>query len=67
MELISADVLVWRAHFQRRAKKPIPESESSLLHLAVVAFEACGSLDSQSLLGLLDSALTACMTHYHFS
>ena len=65
MELIRADVLVWRAHFQSRAKKCFPDF--TVLHHAVVAFEACGDLDSHSLTGLLDSALTACMARYHFS
>ncbi len=65
MELVSADVLVWRAHFQSRAKERF--QEHTLLYHAVFAFEACGDLDSQSLTGLMDSALTACMAHYHFS
>ena len=50
---------------QSRAKKRLPDF--TVLHNAVVAFEACGDLDSQSLTGLMDSALTACMAHYHFS
>ena len=65
MEFITADVLVWRAHFQSRAKERFPEP--TVLHHAVVAFEACRALDSQSLTGLLDSALTACMTRSHLS
>ena len=55
MELISADVLVWREHCQRRAKKPFPES--TVLHHAVVAFKGRGAVDLQTLIGLLDSAL----------
>ena len=39
MELVSADVLVWRAHFQSRAKERFPEF--NVLRHAVVAFEAC--------------------------
>ena len=65
MELIRDDALFWRAHFQSRAKTRFPDF--TVLHHAVVAFEACGDLDSQSLTGLMDSALTACMAHYHFS
>ena len=57
MELITADVLVWRADFQRRAKE-LYYPEFTVLHHAVIAFG--GSLDLQSLTGLLDSALTAC-------
>ena len=57
MELITADVLVWRADFQRRAKERFPEF--TVLHHAAVAFEACGSLDLQSLTGLMGFVLTA--------
>ena len=39
MELVSADVLVWRAHFQSRAKERF--QEHTLLYHAVGAFEAC--------------------------
>ena len=39
MELISADVLVWRAHFQSRAKERF--QEHTLLYHAVFDFEAC--------------------------
>ena len=62
MELITADVLVWRADFQRLAKELYPEF--TVLHHAAVAFEACGSLDLQLLTGPMDSALTACTTHF---
>ena len=39
MDLVSADVLVWRAHFQSRAKERF--QDHTLLYHAVVAFEAC--------------------------
>ena len=39
MELISADVLFWRAHFQSRAKERF--QEHTLLYHAVFDFEAC--------------------------
>ena len=39
MELITADVLVWRADFQRRAKE-LYYPEFTVLHHAAVAFEA---------------------------
>jgi hypothetical protein len=39
MELVSADVLVWRAHFQSRAKERF--QEHTLLYHAVFDFEAC--------------------------
>ena len=38
MQLITADVLVWRAHFQRHAKELYPEP--TVLHHAVFTFEA---------------------------
>ncbi len=39
MELITADVLVWRARFQRRAKELYPD-RTVLHHAVVVAFKA---------------------------
>ena len=39
MELVSADVLFWRAHFQSRAKERF--QEHTLLYHAVFDFEAC--------------------------
>ena len=39
MELITAEVLVWRADFQRRAKE-LYYPEFTVLHHAAVAFEA---------------------------
>ena len=58
MELITADVLVWRADFQRLAKE-LYYPKFTVLHHAAVAFEACGSLDLQSLTGLMGFVLTA--------
>ena len=54
MELITADVLVWRADFQRRAKE-LYYPKFTVLHHAAVAFEACGSLDLQLLTGPMES------------
>ena len=65
MELITADVFDWRAHFQRRAKELYPER--TVLHHAAVAFNACGSLDLQSLTGLMESCPDCPLAFYRFS